>query len=293
MDEFTIKDSGERLLFDSGMQRDTQADKTLWSLIYSGPMLERWAEHLTAGAVKYGPNNWLLAEGEAELQRFRDSAARHFAQWMRGDRDEDHAAAVFFNLNGAEYVLDKMRAASEYNDVLDRAFEALWPAPVPGEDWDREPSEGEGMPSFGEYLDRLEVTRELLPPATSPELELVGGPDLDDAEAWLKGMLDAGQLVIVGVDDEGEPLYGIPVESKMADHKCECSPAVYALAVTQEGPLKGRRVLGTYSDCNDEWYTWPPGVDPRSSSMVYEIPKDGVELIEKVAESVEALLDTP
>ncbi len=72
-------------------------------------MLDRWADHITKGAVKYpnlpdGRPNWMLAAGQEEMHRFRQSAARHFRQWMRGDEDEDHAAAVIFNLNGYEYV---------------------------------------------------------------------------------------------------------------------------------------------------------------------------------------------
>jgi hypothetical protein len=45
----------------------------------------------------------MKAQSVEELERFRMSAARHFEQWLRGDTDEDHAAAVFFNINGAEY----------------------------------------------------------------------------------------------------------------------------------------------------------------------------------------------
>jgi hypothetical protein len=67
-------------------------------------MFDRWAEHLTKGAEKYNEGNWLKASGEEELKRFRASAVRHFVQWLRGDTDEDHAAAVFFNINGIEYV---------------------------------------------------------------------------------------------------------------------------------------------------------------------------------------------
>lgn len=101
---FTTKDSGKREQFTSGMVRDTQDGKTNFALVFSGPMLERWAALLTRGAVKYERDNWMKASGTPELQRFQESAARHFAQWMRGDNDEDHAAAVVFNLNGAEYV---------------------------------------------------------------------------------------------------------------------------------------------------------------------------------------------
>lgn len=106
---FKVKDSGQRQEFASGMVRDTSAGKTDYTLILDGPMLERWAEHLTKGAGKYAPRNWLKAEGEAELARFRQSAFRHFLQWMRGDTDEDHASAVFFNVNGAEFVKAKLK----------------------------------------------------------------------------------------------------------------------------------------------------------------------------------------
>lgn len=101
---FTVKDSGVREAFDSGMVRDTAEDKVDYSLVYQGPMIDRWAAHLTLGAKKYEKNNWMKARGQAELDRFVASACRHFRQWLRGDVDEDHAAATFFNINGAEYV---------------------------------------------------------------------------------------------------------------------------------------------------------------------------------------------
>jgi len=104
---FETKDSGKREEFESGMVRDTNEGKILWHLVASGPMLQRWAEQLTRGAVKYEQNNWLKAEGKAELQRFKESAFRHFMQWYLGETDEDHGAAVFFNINGAEYVRNK------------------------------------------------------------------------------------------------------------------------------------------------------------------------------------------
>jgi len=106
--EFTVKDSGQRQEFAGGMVRDTQGGKTLYSLVFDGPMLDRWAEHLTKGARKYEARNWMKAEGVAELERAKDSAARHFAQWMRGEMDEDHAAAVYFNINLYEYVKAQM-----------------------------------------------------------------------------------------------------------------------------------------------------------------------------------------
>lgn len=114
-DRFIVKDGGKREEFTSGMVREPVEDKIDYTRIMDGPMYDRWAIHLSKGAIKYpdskpGIANWTLADGEAELARFTKSAARHFRQWMRGDTDEDHAAAVFFNLNGAEYVKDKIVA---------------------------------------------------------------------------------------------------------------------------------------------------------------------------------------
>jgi len=107
--QFEVKDSGKRAQFASGMVRDTAEDKIEYHRVLDGPMLERWAIHLTKGKKKYpdiavGKANWLLAKNAEERQHARESALRHFLQWWRGDKDEDHAAAVFFNLNLVEYV---------------------------------------------------------------------------------------------------------------------------------------------------------------------------------------------
>ncbi len=102
--DFEVKDSGKRQTFSGGMVRDVTEGKTDFSLTLDGPMFERWAVHLTKGATKYEARNWMKASGLEEYQRFKESAFRHFLQWYRGDVDEDHGAAVFFNINGAEYV---------------------------------------------------------------------------------------------------------------------------------------------------------------------------------------------
>ena len=104
MNKFEIKDSGERQQFESGMVRDVTEGKIDYLLVRDGPMYERWAQHLTAGARKYAKRNWMQANSAEEYERFQESAIRHFEAWIRGERDEDHAAGVFFNINGAEYV---------------------------------------------------------------------------------------------------------------------------------------------------------------------------------------------
>lgn len=106
--KFVTKDSGARQQFESGMQRDTQDGKARFDLLfpldvpYDEQFLTRVAELLARGAEKYDSRNWEQAEGPEEMERFKASAFRHFVQWMAGDQDEDHAAAVVFNLLGYE-----------------------------------------------------------------------------------------------------------------------------------------------------------------------------------------------
>lgn len=108
-DAFVIKDSGERESFSGGMVRDTTEGKIDYGLALDGPMFERWAAHLTKGAKKYVKRNWMLACGQEEYERFKESALRHFIDWWNGKRDEDHASGIFFNINGAEYVAERLR----------------------------------------------------------------------------------------------------------------------------------------------------------------------------------------
>lgn len=71
-------------------------------------VVDRYTVLMMKGAVKYSEGNWLKAQGEAELKRFKASFSRHMIKYLRGMTDEDHLAAMVFNLNGAEYVLAKM-----------------------------------------------------------------------------------------------------------------------------------------------------------------------------------------
>lgn len=97
MTEFEIKDSGERKEFSSGMKRDVDAGKPRYDLI-DRDGLYQLAMHMTHGAEKYGERNWQLADSEAEARRFQASGFRHYMQWLNGERDEDHASAVVFNI---------------------------------------------------------------------------------------------------------------------------------------------------------------------------------------------------
>jgi len=112
--EFETKDSGERVEYVSGMQRDVQSGKPRFDLLltdglpYKEQFLTRFAALLARGAEKYGERNWQLASSKEELERFKASAHRHFIQWASGELDEDHAVAVAFNLMAYEYVKWKL-----------------------------------------------------------------------------------------------------------------------------------------------------------------------------------------
>lgn len=95
---------GDPVTRPSGMNRESESDKVDYLLVRDGPMFRRWAELLTRAIPNRGRRNWMLAHGEDDLERFRRGAARHFEQWLANETDEDHAAALIFNVNGVEYL---------------------------------------------------------------------------------------------------------------------------------------------------------------------------------------------
>jgi hypothetical protein len=99
---YETKDSGERVEFESGFTRDIQKGKPRYDLI-PPELLKRLAELYARGSEKYGDNNWRKATTQEEIDRFKASGFRHFMQWQAGEEDEDHAAAVVFNLFGYEW----------------------------------------------------------------------------------------------------------------------------------------------------------------------------------------------
>jgi Domain of unknown function (DUF5664)/Domain of unknown function (DUF4406) len=105
--QFTTKDSGVRAEFDSGMVRDTDAGKPRYDLIPTLP-LKRLAELYARGAIKYGEYNWQKANSHEELARFKASAFRHLIQALDGDTDEDHLAAVAWNVFAVMWLQDKL-----------------------------------------------------------------------------------------------------------------------------------------------------------------------------------------
>ena len=109
---YITKDSGSRQEYKSGMKRDLQDGKPRYDLIipkgHKNHMLKRWAGLMARGAEKYGERNFEKANSQEELDRFKASAFRHFIQWFDGEDDEDHAAAIMFNVNAYEVIRDKL-----------------------------------------------------------------------------------------------------------------------------------------------------------------------------------------
>ena len=119
MTNYKTKDSGKRQEYNSGMRRDLQDGKPnlyLWipkDWPYEEQLLTRIGALATRGAEKYGARNSELANSKEELERFKASAMRHFMQWIMGETDEDHAAAIYFNIYMVEYLTWKLKQKNE------------------------------------------------------------------------------------------------------------------------------------------------------------------------------------
>ena len=123
MTDFTaVKDSGARQQFGTGSVRDTRDGKGRYDLI-SPIALRRLAKHYENGAKKYGDRNW---EQGQPLSRYLDSAMRHTCAILHGMTDEDHAAAVMWNMAAYIHTQELIRAGALPADLDDMAaiFEA-------------------------------------------------------------------------------------------------------------------------------------------------------------------------
>lgn len=92
----TIKDSGERTVFQTGAQRDMGDKGDMVSIPWESIL--RLSMHYSAGAKKYKRWNYRLG---IPVSSFLDSACRHLAKYQCGMDDEDHLAAAAFNVLGA------------------------------------------------------------------------------------------------------------------------------------------------------------------------------------------------
>lgn len=89
--------------FPTGAVRDSNKGKIRPDLI-SPLMLKALGKVLAEGAEHYGERNW---EKGIPQDVFKESASRHYLQWMNNETDEDHAAKLIFNVMGFIHNRDK------------------------------------------------------------------------------------------------------------------------------------------------------------------------------------------
>lgn len=92
--EYALKDSGKRKVFDTGANRDVSGGKGRFELLPPST-LRALAIHYEKGCVKYGDRNW---EKGIPISRYMDSATRHLLQFEDGCEDENHLMAALWNL---------------------------------------------------------------------------------------------------------------------------------------------------------------------------------------------------
>ena len=101
-------------VYHGGGKREENGDRPrfdlLWTEIQSmeRQMLHRDAVWYQKGAQKYGERNWERFNGQAELVRAQASLGRHYAAFMLGLTDEDHAAAIRANVQFIEYLRERI-----------------------------------------------------------------------------------------------------------------------------------------------------------------------------------------
>jgi hypothetical protein len=87
------KVEGKRV-FESGSQRDSDTNKPLTTALTAYARL-RYGYHLRKGSNNYGKDNWKLGQPSEALL---ESLDRHLAQYLSGDRSEDHLSAIMFGV---------------------------------------------------------------------------------------------------------------------------------------------------------------------------------------------------
>lgn len=112
--DFNLRDSGERTKFSTGAVRDTGSGKGRFDLLPAYPLL-RLAKLYEAGAKKYAERNW---EKGIPTGRFMDSAFRHLMNYQDGDREEDHLAAVLWNVCGLMWTQEQVRRGKLPKELL-------------------------------------------------------------------------------------------------------------------------------------------------------------------------------
>jgi hypothetical protein len=111
-----MQDSGERLTFSTGAQREPGKELRRFDLIPHKPLLDL-AYWYGMGAKKYSDRNW---QKGLPLSSFLNSAMAHLTKLNEGWKDEDHASAVSWNMFGFVWTANEVaegRLPSSLDDV--------------------------------------------------------------------------------------------------------------------------------------------------------------------------------
>lgn len=106
-----VKNSGAKRTFKSGAFRDVKEGKGRFDLL-PGYAITRLAKQFENGCKHYGDNNWKKG---LPVKEYLDSGLRHFFKLLMGWTDEDHAAAVLWNVSCYIETLEMI-----HNGVLDK-----------------------------------------------------------------------------------------------------------------------------------------------------------------------------
>lgn len=138
-----VKDSGERQEFDTGSVRDSRKGKGRFDLLPPSA-IKRVARHFEFGAVKYGDRNW---EKGQPLTRYADSALRHLFAALDGAVDEDHLAAVAWNIMALMETMERI---------------TLGQLPMELDDWPHYwPGRPDSVDDLKALVDRLDTERQV------------------------------------------------------------------------------------------------------------------------------------
>lgn len=89
-------DKVKNRVFESGAQRDSNNNKPFIHNL-KGYTRQRFGYHMNLGSRNYGDSNW---EKGMPTNQYLESMDRHLAEYMEGDRSEDHLSAIIFGCNG-------------------------------------------------------------------------------------------------------------------------------------------------------------------------------------------------
>lgn len=83
-------------IFESGAKRDGDKNKPFIHNLL-GYTRKRFGYHMNKNSKKYGDNNWLKG---MPTDQYLQSVDRHLADYINGDRSEDHLSAMIFGIQG-------------------------------------------------------------------------------------------------------------------------------------------------------------------------------------------------